>query len=98
MGYNEFMINIVGNEIMRGGQRIGYLRGNDVFSHEGRKLGYVEGSRVFNYDGKKLGYLEGDFLNTADGKQIRIEDNHQHVSGGSISDAERAAVRLLLGD
>lgn len=93
------MINVSGKDLFRGGQKIGYIQGNDIFSHEGKKLGFVEGNHVFNHDGKKLAYLEGDYVHhTADSKKIRVEDNHQHVNGGAISDAQRAAARVLLGD
>ncbi len=93
------MINVSGHDLFRGGQKIGYIQNNDIFSHDGKKVGFVDGSHVFNRDGHKLAYLEGDYIyHTQDSQKIRIEDNHQHVSGGAISDTQRAAVRVLLGD
>ncbi len=93
------MINVSGKDLMRAGQKIGYIQGNDIFSHEGRKLGYVQGNHVFNRDGQKLAYLQDDHIYHAhDSQKTRIEDNHQQVSGGEISDVQRAAVRVLLGD
>lgn len=93
------MIKIIGNDIMRGGEKIGYFSGNDIYSYEGKKLGYFEGNDIFDYENRKLGYLEGDFIHYINGEQkIRIEDNRQHVSGGELSDIQRAAVRFLLGD
>ena len=93
------MIKIIGNDIMRGGQKIGYFSSNDVYSHEGKKLGYFEGNHIYNREGKKLGYLEGDFIYDMTGtRHWRIEDNHAHVEGGELSDVQRAAVRFLLGD
>lgn len=93
------MINVSGKDLFRGGQKIGYIQGNDIFSHDGKKLGYVDSKHVFSRDGQKLAYLEGDYVyHTQDSKKMRIEDNHQHVNGGAISDVQRAAARVLLGD
>lgn len=94
------MIKIIDNDIWRGGKKIGWVHSNDIFDHEGKKAGYVSGNHVFNHDGKKIAYLEGDYINTmdGDGKRIRIEDNQEDITGGTISDALRAGIRLLLGD
>lgn len=93
------MIKIIGNNIWRGGEKVGWLQGDYVYSHDGRKLGYSEGSNVYNMSGHKIGYIEGDEIHsTADDRVTRLEDNHGHVVGGEISDVARAAIRLLLGD
>ncbi len=94
------MIDVRGNDLWRGGQKIGYVQGNNIFSHTGQKLGYVSGNHVYNaQDNRKLAYLEGDFIHDAQSNQkMRIEDSHQHVSGGELSDTHRAAVQMLLGD
>lgn len=92
------MLNIQGNEIMRGTQRIGYIRGNDIYSHAGQKLGYVQGNHVYNSNNQKLAWIEGDSVNTIDKKRFTLENNHQQVAGGEVSDAHRAAIRFLLGE
>ena len=92
------MIKIVGNNIWRGGEKIGWLQDDNVYSHENRKIGYFSDNDIYNQEGRKVGYIEGDYIKTVDGKEIRLEDNREHVVGGSISDLARAAIRLLLGD
>jgi len=92
------MIEIKGSDIMRGGARIGYVRGNDIYSREGKKLGYVSDNRIFNSGGSKVGWIEGDYVKTSDNKNMRIEENNKHVSGGEIPDTQRAAIRFFLGD
>ncbi len=90
------MLNIRGNEIMRGEKPLGSIRGNDIFNHKGQKLGYVQGNHIYDANNKKLAWLEGDSVRTMDRKKFTLEDNHQHVEGGEVSDAHRAAVRFLL--
>ncbi len=92
------MIKIVDNDIMRNGEKIGYLEGDDIYNHEGKKLGYFAENDIYAVDGRKLAYIEGDFIKTFDGKTIWLKDNRKRVSGGTISDLTRAAIRLLLGD
>ena len=93
------MIKIVGNDITRGGEKIGWVEGNDVFDHNGHKLGYASGNDIYDKSGRKLGYLEGDHLKGADGNtSIRLEENRRIVTGGAHSDLTRSAIRLLLGE
>lgn len=93
------MIKVIDDKLWRGGEKIGWLDENRIYDHEGRKLGYFEGESIYNVDGHKIGYIEGDEIHsTTDDRVIRLEDNHEHVSGGEISDVARAAIRLLLGD
>ena len=92
------MIRVSGHELTRGGQKIGSIQGDYIYSYEGHKLGSVQGTHVFDVSGNKLAWLEGDYIRTTSGKSIRIEDNHEHVNGGEISDIQRAAIRILLGD
>jgi len=97
--YSLIMIKIVGNDIWRGSDKIGWIQDEKIFSHDGKKLGYFEGGHIFNADGYKIGYIEGNEIrSTTDERVIHIEDNHEHVSGGEASDTCRAAIRLLLGD
>jgi len=92
------MLKIIGNDITRGGKKIGYVTENDVYDEHGRKVGYFTSNDVYDASGHKRGYLEGDSIHLTEGKTIRISENHKDVEGGSLSDLARAAVRLLLGD
>ena len=94
------MIHVSGNEIYRGGKKIGNLRGNDVWSYDGNKMGYIEESAgdIFNSSGRKVAWLEGDYIRTVSDRNIRITENNNYVSGGALSSAYRAGIRILLGD
>ncbi|MBI4085446.1 MAG: hypothetical protein HY432_03015 [Candidatus Liptonbacteria bacterium] len=42
---------------------------------------------------------KGEYIRTVNNdKDIRITENNQHVTGGSLPDSYRAAIRILLGD
>ena len=93
------MLKIIENDIMRGTEKIGWISSNDIYNKEGKKLGYFSSNDIYDHDGHKLGYIEGNHLITSDEHKITLDDNRvHHVVGGSISDIERAAIRLLLGD
>lgn len=94
------MISVRGNDFWRGSEKIGYIVGNDIKSHDGRKLGYFEDNHIYNHDGRKIGYLRGNEIRALPDDELvaHIDENRSHVSGGALSDLARAAVRLLLGD
>ncbi len=93
------MFTIRGNDILRGGQKIGWISGNDIFNCDGVKIGHFSKSAedVFNKSGAKIGHIENNMLKRIDGPPIRIDDLRKKVHGGTISSIERAAIRLLLG-
>ncbi len=93
------MIKIIENDIMRSGEKIGYIRSNDIFDVGGNKIGYFIGDDIYNYKGRKIGYLESGYIKYENGnKKINVQENKSRVSGGAVSDICRAAIRLLFGD
>ncbi len=93
------MIKIQGQEIWRSGVKIGYVRKGHIFSNKGKDLGYSSGNYVYDANGRRLAYLQGDYIYFIDSSQkISIEDNEQDVVGGSFSNVENAAIRILLGE
>lgn len=93
------MIEVQGQELWRSGVKIGYVSKRHIFSHEGKDLGYSSGNYVYDADGRRLAYLQGDYICFNDSsRKIRIEDNEQSVVGGSFSNVENAAIRILLGE
>ena len=94
----KYMVKIIGNDIMRGTTKVGWVTGNDVFDEEGRKLGYFSDNDIYDENGKKIAYTENNNLKTLDGRTMRLDENRKHVLGGSASDLERAAIYLLIGD
>jgi len=92
------MIKIVDNDIWRGGQKIGWIRGNDIYNINGSKLGYFQSNDIYRTDGAKAGYIQGNTLySTGDGKNFRIDEVRNTIQGSSASDLTRAAIRLLIG-
>ncbi|MEK7193446.1 MAG: 4-fold beta flower protein [Patescibacteria group bacterium] len=92
------MITIIGNDVRRGGAKIGWVRANDVYNEDGKKVGYFSSNDIYDTNNHKLGYIEGNYLYASDGHKIELDDIRKEITGGSLSDLERAAVRLLLGD
>lgn len=90
------VINIVGNDIRRGGEKIGWIEGNDVYNDQGMKIGYFSGNDVYNKSGTKVGYIKGDKFYRSDGYEIDLSKLNQEVSGGQLSPLGRAAVKVLL--
>ena len=93
------MIRVDGHTFWRGGDKIGFIDGDHIKNHEGDKVGYVQGNYIYDIKGHKLAYMEADhicFLNSP--HKIRIEDNDKEISGGDLSNIQKAAVRVLLGE
>lgn len=94
------MIKIIGNDIKRDGEKMGWIEGNDVRDMSNRKLGYVIGDDICRgSDGFKVAFIEGAYIICSSGKKISVTENNQkHVTGGSASNEMRAAIRLFFGD
>lgn len=94
------MITIKGNDIWRGGEKIGWISGNDIFNADGIKIGYFSESAedIFNKSGRKIGYIENSKVKRIDGSPIDLNDIQRQVQGGTLSSIARAAIRLLLGE
>jgi hypothetical protein len=91
------MIEIVKNEIRRGGVKIGWIDGDHIFDRNGKKLANFSGKEAYGMDGKKIAYIEGDYvIFPHNNTKVRIEDNNKQVAG-VVSDICRAAVRFTLG-
>jgi len=101
MGYNSSMIEIVNNNINRGGTRIGRIDGNHIRDRADNTIGYFSGNDIFKAgESMRIAHIDGDYIqlrSDPDHRGIHIEDNLKEVSGGNISDVCRAAIRLLLG-
>ncbi len=93
------MVKIIGNDLMREGQKIGWISGNDIFDGSGHKIGWFSSNDVYNRDGNKIGYVDGSYIRqVGSSAPILVQDNNKHVAGGAYSDICRAAIRLLIGD
>jgi hypothetical protein len=92
------MIQIYGNDLKRANIKIGWIDGVHIRDHTGKELGYFADNKVWNLSGTKIAFIEGEYIYLTGGTdKIRIEDNMKEVTGGTVSDLCRAAIRLLLG-
>ena len=92
------MIKIIGKDIWRGGEKIGWTEENHVWAHDGRKLGYFEENYVYGEDGHKLAYIEGDHLIPYGGNsKVPLEKISEEIVGGVLPEIGKCAVYVLLG-
>lgn len=93
------MLKIVGNDIMRNGEKIGWLENSHVFGREGEKLGRFDDKYVYGRDDEKQAYIEGDYLcpDKRNFPKIFLENLEKDVEGGFPVIA-KAAAYLLLGE
>jgi hypothetical protein len=93
------MIKVVGAELWRGGEKIGWVEGQHIRAHDGKKLGYFEGNLIYGEDGRKLAYVEGDHLiSYGSNSKISLEQVSEGIEGGVLSEGAKCAVYVLLGD
>ena len=93
------MIKVEGYALWRGGVKIGYVEDHHVLDHEGKKVGFCSNDTVYDMGSRKLARIEGDYIYFMDSSsKLRIEDNDKDIIGGSLTNAERAAVRIFLGE
>ena len=92
------MIKITGNDVWRGGDKIGYIEENRIYSHDGVRLGYFEGTHVYNKDADKTAYIENDHLiNYTGGSSVSLETINEKIQGGVLSEIGKCAIYVLLG-
>lgn len=90
-------IKISGNDILREGEKIGYIAGNDIHNEQGEKMGYFSGNDVYDETGRKMGYIEGAKFKSSDGRSSGIGKIEREIKGGNVSNLGRAAIKTLLG-
>ncbi len=92
------MIKVEGRNLWRGGTKIGYVGHDYILDHAGEKVGFFAGNHIMDRTGHKIAEISGDYILVYGGQKIRIEDNNRDVIDGELSNVERAAVRLTLGE
>ena len=92
------MIHVEGKVFLRGGEKIGWVADNDFYDKSGRKLGYFQGNDIFDADGKKIAWMASSHAHTVDGGRFSFEENRNVITGGLLSNEERAAARILFGE
>ncbi len=95
------MIKIEGNDLRRGGEKIGWIEDRHVHARDGKKLGYFDNKYVYDAMGRKLAYVEGDHLVSYGGggeSKVHLEKVSEAVEGGVMPGIEKCAVYVLLGE
>lgn len=92
------MAYLLDDNVMRAGEKIGYIENNRLFDLGTRLVGYYEGSRIYDENDKLKGYVENNQVHWADTSFYdEVEKVRQHVSSGNYSEMPCAAVCLLFG-
>ena len=93
------MIKIIENDIIQNGTKIGYIKGDDIYNTNGDKIGSYLGNDIFDYNRNKIGYIQGNYIKYDNGnKSISLQKAKLHISGETVPDICRAAIRLLFGN
>ena len=92
------MIKIIENDIIQNGTKIGYIKGDDIYNTNGDKIGsYLE--MIFLIIIEIKSDISGNYIKYDNGnKSISLQKTKLHISGGTVPDICRAAIRLLFGN
>lgn len=97
------MVKIMGNEVWRANEKIGWIEDNKhIRARDNKRIGYFEENFVRDEQGHKIAYINGDHLysigrNTSDAK-MELSKINESIIGGVISEIGRCAVYILLGN
>ena len=95
------MVKLIGNDVWRSGEKIGWIEGSHIRDRDGKKLGYFEDKYVRDLDGHKIAFIEQDHLvSQGSGSEARIHLDRvaEEVQGGVLSEIGKCAVYVLLGN
>ena len=93
------MLKIIGNDICRRGQKVGYFDDNDIKGSNGRKLGYFDSRYVYSVDGRRLAWIEGNYLDSGSGNNSRVSLDivNAKIVGGLLPIMGKCAIYVLIG-
>ena len=95
------MIKILGNDLWRNGEKIGWIEGDHVRDRDGKKLGYFQDRFVYDMSGHKLAWIEEDYLvsqGSGSEAKLRLDQVAEEIEGGVLPELGKCAVYVLLGD
>lgn len=91
------MIEIKGNDIYRGGVKMGWVNGNHIYDNRGEIRGYFSADTVYDEQGRLMARIESPYVYAGE-KRIELEHIFQNIEGVGISDSGKVAVLTFLGD
>lgn len=92
------MLQLRGNDIYRGDQKIGWLQGNHLFDREGKKLGYFEENHIYDENAHKIAYIEDDKIFDETGKSRATLEMASESIEGVLPEMAKCAIYTLLGN
>ena len=95
------MVKLLGHEVWRAGEKIGWIDGNHVRDHNDKKLGYFLDHYVYDMNDHKIAYIEEDYLvsvGSGSEAKVRLDEVAENVVGGVLPEIGKCAVYVLLGD
>jgi len=93
------MLKIIGDNVYRNGEKVGWVERNYVLDHRGIKLGYFDNKFIYNHERRRQAYIEGDHLYSEGSKfsKISLDKINEDIEGGILPMIAKAAVYVLLG-
>ena len=91
------MLKLLGNDIYRESEKIGWIEGDHIFAHDGKKLGYFDTKYIYSVDADRIAYIEGDELLDASGnRKAHLEEITEAIEG-VLSVPCKCAIYVLIG-
>ena len=94
------MIKMIGNDVWRSGEKIGWVEGDYVHDKEGNRLGYFQDHAIFDVDGHKIAYVGGGHLISQDADseaRVSLDDIDKVVKDCILPEIAKCAIYVLLG-
>ncbi|MGC9603158.1 MAG: 4-fold beta flower protein [Minisyncoccia bacterium] len=93
------MLKIIGHDIWREGQRVGWIDGYHIRAHDGKRLGYFDGDFVYGADGHKQAYIEGGYLHSESSStsKVSVDKINESIEGGMLPEIGKCAIYILIG-
>jgi hypothetical protein len=95
------MVKLIGNDVWRGSEKIGWIEGDYVRDRDGKRLGYFQSNYVYDADAHKIAFIEGDYLiseGSGSEAKIGLDKIAEEIQGGVLSEIGKCAVYVLLGN
>ncbi len=91
------MIKMLGNDIYRNDEKIGWIEGNHIYAHDGKKIGYFDSQHIYGPDGDKVAYLDSqDLYDAAGNRKAHLEDVAAEIEG-ILPNSAKCAIYALFG-
>lgn len=91
------MLKLLGNDIYRETEKLGWIEGNHIFAHDGKKLGYFDVNHIYDANTDKLAYIEDNELFDASGSHKAHLDEVTESIEGMASTPTKCAIYVLIG-